>query len=91
MPQDLQDRAVDAEIAELVDDEREPPPARVFERVPDERGFAGAEKASDDGDGNFWGDHAVRSCGSGGMRASTPRFTISGRSRQAGTPSGCAA
>ena len=65
MPQDLQDRAVDAEIAELVDDEREPPPARVFERVADQRGFAGAEKAGDYGDGNLRGDHAVRSGGQG--------------------------
>ena len=49
--------AVDADVAELVDDEREPPPAGVREQMADQRRLAGAEKAGDDGDGRL-GEHA---------------------------------
>src|SRR3546814_685509 len=45
----LEDLAVDAEVAELVDDQGNAPPARVLQQVADRRGLAGAEKAGDDG------------------------------------------
>ena len=44
---------IEAEIAELVDDDREPAPARVLEEVAQERRLARAEKAGDDGAGDF--------------------------------------
>ena len=44
--------AVDADIAELIDDDGEPAALRVSDHVANERGFAGAEKAGDDGAGN---------------------------------------
>src|SRR5690606_39481457 len=47
--------AVDAELAELVDDERNALALRVRQQMPDERGLAGAEKAGDDGDGDAVG------------------------------------
>ena len=48
----LQDLAVDADVAELVDDDGEPPAAGVFQEVADQRRLAGAEEAGDDGAGN---------------------------------------
>ena len=53
----LQEIAVDADVAEFVDDEREPPPAGVRQQMADQRRLAGAEKAGDDGDGRL-GEHA---------------------------------
>ena len=44
--------AVDADIAELVDDDGEAAALRIGEHVADQRRFAGAEKAGDDGAGN---------------------------------------
>ena len=44
--------AVDADIAELVDDDGEAAALRIGEHVANERGLAGAEKAGDDGAGN---------------------------------------
>ncbi len=44
--------AVDADIAELVDDHRELAVLRVGDDLANERSFAGAEKAGDDGAGN---------------------------------------
>src|SRR5262249_19881268 len=94
-PAGLQDRAIDAKIAELVDDEREPPPIGIFERVPDQRRLACAKKAGDDRDGHFGLHHetvlpssGLAADASGGTRAATPLRTLSGRSRQTGTPSG---
>jgi len=49
----LQDLAVDADIAELVDDHGEPPPVGVLEHVPHQGRLAGAEKAGDDRAGNL--------------------------------------
>src|SRR5690606_14410800 len=49
------DVLVDAEFAELVDDERDALALGVGEQVPHQRGLAGAEKAGDDGDGDFLG------------------------------------
>ena len=48
----LENLAVDADIAELVDDHREAAALRVLDHMADERGFAGAQKAGDDGAGN---------------------------------------
>ncbi len=67
-PQDLQDLAVDADIAEFVDDQREPPAARIGQHVADQRGLAGAEEAGDDGDGNFREAHGSGS-GTGARRS----------------------
>ena len=86
----LQDVAVDADVAELVDDDRQPPAAGVFQDVADQRRLAGAEKAGDDGAGD-----ARQRCGHdllpmrvrGGMRATRPRFKLSGRPRHGSRPS----
>ena len=48
-----EDFVVDAEIAELVDDERDALAPGVRKEVPDQRGLAGAEEAGDDGDGDL--------------------------------------
>ena len=44
--------AIDADIAELVDDDGEPPPVGVLEHMTDQRRLAGAEEAGDDGAGD---------------------------------------
>ncbi len=49
----LQDLAVDADIAELVDDHGEPPSIGILEHVPHQGRLAGAEKAGDDRAGNL--------------------------------------
>ncbi len=49
-PQDL---AIDADIAKFIDDQREAAPLRMGQHMTDERGLARAEKAGDDGDGDF--------------------------------------
>ena len=51
-PQLLQDLAVDADIAELVDDQRQAFALGVLEEMADQRRLAGAEEAGDDGAGN---------------------------------------
>ena len=90
----LEQVAVDADVAEFVDDEREAPAAGVGEQVTDQRRLAGAEKAGDDGDGGL-GEHRrtyeVRAGASGGVREMTPLRNGSGRSRQGTSPSGAAA
>ena len=53
----LDEIAVDADVAEFVDDEREPPSAGIGHEMADQRRLAGAEKAGDDGDGRL-GEHA---------------------------------
>ena len=94
-----EDRAVDADVAELVDDEREAPPAGILEDVADERRLAGAEEAGDDGAGDLLHDaHSAasarfrpRAAGTGGMRATTPLRKASGRCFQGTIPSGVSA
>ena len=90
----LEQVAVDADVAEFVDDEREAPSAGIGEEVTDQRRLAGAEKAGDDGDGGL-GEHRrtyeVRAGTSGGVREMTPLRKGSGRSRQGTSPSGAAA
>ena len=49
----LQDLAVDADIAELVDDQRDAPALGILQQVADQRGLAGAEEAGDDGGGDL--------------------------------------
>ena len=56
----LHDFAIDADIAELVDDEREPPALGIREEVADERRLAGAEEAGDDGCRDLLSDHGQR-------------------------------
>ena len=54
----LEDLAIDADIAELVDDESEPLAVGGAQQVLDQAGLAGAEETGDDGGGNL-GAHAV--------------------------------
>src|SRR5262245_61894110 len=80
----LQDLAVDADIAELVDDHREPAPIGIGEHVADQRRLARTEKAGDDGarDALQRRAHSLSSSKSiGGTRAISPRFSTSGRPR----------
>ena len=44
----LEDFAIDAKVAELVDDERDPPSGGVLEHVADQRGLPCAEETGDD-------------------------------------------
>ena len=85
-----QDVAVDADVAELVDDEGETPTVGLLEQVPDHGGLAGSEEAGDDRHGNLLqGAHAGGpfEFGGGGMRAITPFLRASGRSLQGISPS----
>ena len=47
-PAASQDFAIDADVAELVDDERDAAALGVLQHVADQRGLAGSEKAGDD-------------------------------------------
>ncbi len=49
----LEDFAVDAQLAELIDDHRDTPALGVVEHVPQQRGFARTEETGDDGDREF--------------------------------------
>jgi hypothetical protein len=40
---------VEPNIAEFIDDQRDTPPARILQQMPDQRGFAGSQKTGDDG------------------------------------------
>src|SRR6185437_13363155 len=64
-----EDLAVDAELAELVDDEGDAAAAGVGEQVAHEAGLAGAEKAGDDGGGDAAHDYSCR----GVDRPTSPR------------------
>ena len=87
----LEDFAVDADIAEFVDDHRKPPSAGIGEHVADQRRLAGAEKA-----GHHRAGHARKRDGhsgsssksSGGTRATMPRLSDFGRPCQGNKPSG---
>ncbi len=86
----FEDFAVDPDVAEFVDDQRDAASAGVLQQVADHGGLAGAEKAGDDRRGDFFQAHA---CGSvsrarGGRRATTPFFSAVGRSFQGINPSG---
>ena len=56
-----QDGAVHADVAELIDDERQAPALRVFERMTDQRRLSGTEKSGDDRDGHFTRGHPAGS------------------------------
>ena len=86
----FQNLAVDADVAELVDDHGKAAALRVGEDVANERRFAGAEKAGDDGAGDprertVHGSTSSNS--SGGTRAIKPRLSTSGRPRHGRMPS----
>ena len=96
-----QERLVEADITELVDQDGEAPALRVLDHVADQRRLAGAEEARDDGAGDL-GDnrHSAasrvpagigRGAGKGGIRAITPFLNSVGRSRHGTMPSGVAA
>ena len=82
--------AVDSDIAELVDDQRQPPSAGMAKDVADQRRLARAEKAGDDGDGGL-GQHREsyrrRRERAAACAATTPLRKVSGRSRQGTIPS----
>ena len=86
-----QDFAVDADAAELVDDDGEPLAARGLEQMAHERGFAGAEEAGDDGRGDAGSvGHSAASlagskgCGEAGDHARLQRGGTPGRKHHAG-------
>ena len=64
----LEQLAVDGEIAEFVDDERELLAVCLFDQVPDHRRLAGAEKAGDNGCRYFSGDRHALSASSAGYK-----------------------
>src|SRR4249920_580222 len=82
--------AIDADAAELVDDNGKPLAARGLEQVADERGFTGAEEAGDDGRGDAArvGHSAASLDGSkvGGKRAITLVCKEAGRPEGSTTP-----
>ncbi len=86
----LEDLAVDAEFAELVDDHRDAPAFGVVQHVPEQGGLAGAEEAGDDGDGEFrQGFHGQPLFSSAGMRTSGADAGAAQRIRHRITPPGC--
>ena len=86
----FEDFAVDADVAELVDDDGEAAALRIGDDVANQRRLAGAEKAGDDGAGDareravHW---SISSKPMGGTRAIKPRLSRSGRPRQGRMPS----
>ena len=86
----FEDLAVDADIAELVDDDGKTAALRVGQHVADERRLTGAEKAGDDGAGHAR-ERTVHTSTSlksmGGMRAISPRLSGAGRPRHGRMPS----
>src|SRR4029079_12853067 len=62
----FEDFAIHSDIAELVDDESNPPTVGGREQVADERGFAGSEEAGDDRGGDLLHDWTSRRTGSYG-------------------------
>src|SRR6516225_8934939 len=94
----FEDFAVDADIAESVDDNGKAATLRIGQNVTDQGRLAGAEKAGDDSAGHareLCGDCAVhRSLSAksmGGTRAIKLRLRISGRPRHGRMPSLAAA
>ncbi|MNY04682.1 hypothetical protein D3C86_1373720 [compost metagenome] len=90
----FQNFAIDTDLAEFIDDDRQPLAVKLFEKTAQQRGFAGPQKTGNDGAGNAVqkGAHDLSSVKSnGGMRATMPRFNGSGRPRQGIRPSGAAA
>ena len=61
----FEDLAVDADIAELVDDDGQPPPAGILQDMADECCFPGSEKAGDDGAGRLGEARPGRAQGDG--------------------------
>jgi len=59
-PAALQDVAVDADVAELVDDDGEAATVRLLQQAADEGGLARAQEAGDDGGGDLGHAHLQR-------------------------------
>ena len=55
----LEHVAIHPEIAEFVDDQRNPLALGIGQHVPDQRGLAGAKKAGDHGGGNLGSYHGI--------------------------------
>src|SRR5260370_40008593 len=72
-PAGFQDIAVDADVAEFIDDEREPASVAVREHMADQGRLARAEKARDDRDRRFGGhgQGPLSASGRGGTRVIT--------------------
>ncbi len=85
----FQDLAIDAHIAEFIDDHGQLPPAGILQKVADERGLACPEEAGDDGTGHAGNAGHILSSQKerGGTRAIMPRLRLSGRPRQGIRPS----
>src|SRR5262249_12802100 len=83
----LQDFAIDADVAEFVDDHREPATAGVLQDMPHQGGLTGTQEARDDGAGNLGQrTHETSSWFIGGTRAITPLRNDSGRARHGTMP-----
>ena len=65
-PQPSSTLAIDADLAELVDDQRDPPAVVLAQEVADQAGLAGAEKAREHGGRNFSVRVRARHVGSSG-------------------------
>src|SRR5580658_5750981 len=73
----LENFAVDADVAEFIDDDGEAAALRIGQHVTDQRRLAGAEKAGYDGAGNArkrTGHASTSSKPMGGTRAISPRL-----------------
>src|SRR6266498_2516488 len=56
----FQDLPVDADVTEFVDHQSDPSPLGILQEMADQGRLAGAEKAGDDGCGNFLKRHGSR-------------------------------
>ena len=77
-PQPRSSLAVDAEFAELVDDQRDPPRAGMAEQVAQQRRLAGTEEAGDDRGGHLAGNRHD-GASAGGSRPITMSRSVAGR------------
>ncbi len=79
--------AIDAERAELVDDDRDAPAARMRQQMPHQRGLAGAQETSDDRCGDLRA-HSVSKAGKRPSTACGERGRALGRHHGAGARGG---
>ena len=78
MPQPSRIAPVDAELAELVDQQRQPPATAVLQQMADQAGLSGTEKAGDDG-GRDFRDHGWRTSGKDGLAAARAATAVLGQ------------
>jgi hypothetical protein len=85
----LENFAVDADVAELVDDHGQSPPVRMGQDVPDQRRLPGPEETGHDGARHARGRsaHSSSSKLTGGTRAMSPRLSGCGLPRHGMMPS----